>query len=314
MRFDKKRRRYVDDSGHILTPAEVRKHVTDYIDHQQADVKRKAEKLAIGALTVSAFFDFMRQKVTAWHALTGTIAYGGEGQMGREQWARINEKILSELSFLNQFEAQAEASFAAAETIAADVAASLEIPAGLETVVQERIAEALATAAPSEAATVARQAVTEALADSLGAEEAAFIAGQIEAVEASELIGGQIASRAQSYAGASFATFENNRMFQARDFGITLGRRDCIQDKGSCDECEGLATPDGEFIDIDEIPEIGDATCMSSCRCEISFAGAPSAFPDLGEHDAIFSAEHRAGRFGPGGLLPSNVNSEGRRN
>src|SRR5262249_44543664 len=103
------------------------------------------------------------------------------------------------------------------------------------------------------------------------------------AVYNAEISDEAIAARAASYAGAAWGTFENSRTQQAKDEGITLGRRDCINDKASCDECVALATPEGEFIDIDEIPEIGDATCLSNCRCEISFAGAPALEPYLGE-------------------------------
>ena len=140
-------------------------------------------------------------------------------------------------------------------------------------------------------------------------DEADEIAGSIDFDESDfeGLIGGTIASRAASYAMSAYATFENNRAQQARDVGVTFGRRDCLSDGASCSTCPELATPEGEYIPIDDITEVGDdGECNSNCRCEISFAEAEGFDvneADLGEHEAVFSEAHREARFGPGGIL-----------
>jgi len=56
------------------------------------------------------------------HQVTGAIAYGGQSQLNRERQKRINQKILSELAYLNEFEAQVEQSFAVVDRIADKVA------------------------------------------------------------------------------------------------------------------------------------------------------------------------------------------------
>src|SRR5688572_27608910 len=122
MRWDAKQRRYEDDNGRPLTSTEVKKHVQEFIESQQALIEKQAEKLLRDELTVAEFFAFMRQKVTAMHQVTGAIAYGGESQLTRERQQRINKKILSELEYLNEFEAQAERSFAVIDEIAEKVA------------------------------------------------------------------------------------------------------------------------------------------------------------------------------------------------
>jgi hypothetical protein len=122
MIWDAVQRRYEDSNGRALTPAEIKKHIQDFIKSEQALITKEAERLTSDEITVAEFFAFMRQKITAIHQIAGTVAYGGEAQMTRERQRRINEKILSELEYLNEFEVQAERSFAAIDVIADKVA------------------------------------------------------------------------------------------------------------------------------------------------------------------------------------------------
>lgn len=270
MKWDPVKRRYVDDNGRVMRSVEVRKHIDEYIAAEQKQVDRQSKKLFAGAITLAAFFEFMRHKITNWHGLAGTIAYGGEDLMGDTQNERINLKILSELAYLNEFETDAEASFAAAERLASEAVSSIEIPAGLESVAQERITEALLQAAPSEAEQVIKQATIEALADSLGAEEAAAVAETLTVGATEELIGGTIESRAGMYAESLFATFENSVRDRETDAGAVGVRRVSEDDSHSCEECPALAND--EFVPFDEITDIGDTICMSNCRCSFEFS------------------------------------------
>lgn len=128
MIWDAKQRRYEYDDGKPLTPAEVKKHIQDFIKSEQSLIAKEAEKLINDELTVAEFFNFMRHKVTAMHRITGTIAYGGESQLTRERQRRINQKILSELEYLNKFEEQVEQSFAVVDEIADKVALQARPP------------------------------------------------------------------------------------------------------------------------------------------------------------------------------------------
>lgn len=278
MKWDKKDRRYEDDNGRPVSPAEVRKHVDEYISHEKKDVERKAEKLFVGALTVSAFFEYLRQKVTAWHSVTGTMAYGGESQMDGKRWARVNETILSELTYLNEFETAVQASFTAAENIAGQTVAHLakDIPAGLESLVEERVTEALLRAAPSEAEAVIQATVREVLADSVGTEAASAVAEAVRIDKASaildDLIGGTIPNRSKMYTDASYSTYENNVAARETDAGA-LARRVCEEDEASCDDCVQAATDD--FMSLAEVSDIGSLQCLNNCRCfyEFSYEG-----------------------------------------
>jgi hypothetical protein len=278
MRFDPVKRRYFQGNRE-LSPAEVRKHVDQYVTAEQKEVDREAKRLLAGVITLAAFFEFMREKVQAWHVISGVIAYGGQSQMDSERWARIHEKVQSELTYLANFEQEAQASFTAAETAAKQAVEAIagQIPDGLETLVEERVTEALLTTAPSEAEAVATAAVEDALADSVGAETAAAVAEVVTLDKAGaildSLIGATIPSRAAMYPSAAYTTFETNVRERERDTGVTLARRVCAEDEASCDECVEAATD--EYMPLDEVSDIGSLTCMNNCRCffEFSFEG-----------------------------------------
>lgn len=107
MKFNTKKRHYVDDRGRVIPAKEIRKHVNDWIEAEREEVVKEAEKVAVGTLAVSAFFSFMRDKIQNWHEVAGVVAYGGEAQMDEERWARIEEKVQSELNYLDGFEQDA---------------------------------------------------------------------------------------------------------------------------------------------------------------------------------------------------------------
>lgn len=276
MNFHSQKRRFVDPSGRVIPKAEVRRHIDDYITEEQKEVDRESQKLLLGVVSLAAFFEFMREKIQAWHGITGSIAYGGHDQMTPERWARIEAKVQSEIDYLAGFQQAAEESYAATQTVAADVVKSIadQIPAGLETVVEERVAKALAVAAPSEAEAVIQDAIENVLADSVGAEEAALIADAVVIDKASvildQLMGATIPSRASMYADAAYPTYENNVAAREADAGVTLARRVCEEDEASCDECVAAATE--EYLPLDEVSDIGSLTCMSNCRCSYEFS------------------------------------------
>lgn len=278
MIYDPKRRAYIE-KGHILTPQEIRDRIETYIDSEKKEVDRQSALLLAGAITIAAFFEFMREKVSTWHSVTGVIAYGGNSQMNVERWKRINEKVQSELRYLAGFEKVAEHSMRKTESVAAQIAKAVEanpsVPAGLESVVEERALAAVMEANAADRSVAVADAIKDALADSIGQEEAATVAAEVVPSVWDELLWGQLESRGRMYADAAYSTFANNEKASAGDVGLLRGRRICAEDDASCDECDTAATD--EYLSLDEITDIGDATCMSNCRCVIEFeyAGIP---------------------------------------
>jgi len=274
MRFDPKKRRYVDANGRVLTSREVRQEVEDYIHGEQKTVEAKASHLLAGSIGLAAFFSYMKGRVKEWHRVTGAIAYGGKAQLDAERTARIEKAIESEQEFLREFQQVTERSFAATQSIAKKVAASPDIPSGLESVVQKEVARALVTAAPSEAVMVARAAVEEVVADSVGADAARFAANDavdvVRTADAvSDLMGATIPSRAQMYTDAAYSTYENNVAAREQDAGAIAARRICEDDAASCDDCVQAATE--EFLSLGEVSDIGSLQCMNNCRCYYEF-------------------------------------------
>jgi len=280
MRFDPQKRRYVDSDGHIISPSQVRKEVIGYITQEQDRAKREAGKLLNGTVSLSAFFIFMRSRVEAWHNVAGSIAYGGKAQLDGERRARIAAKVKSEKAFLQDFEEQTRRSFAAARSIASQVAESVQtvpikamsehLTPAMKAKVQKRVLGNLLTSSPSEAKQNAKRAVVEAIADE--GLELITSSVSIDEATAADLIGGTIVSRAGMYPEAAYATFQNNVMAREFDSGVTLGRRICADDDASCEECVSAAADSAEFVPLDELDEIGSLQCMNNCRCEFEFS------------------------------------------
>lgn len=107
MRFDTKKRRYVDSRGRVMTSQQVRREVEDYVESEQEKVAEKAAQVAAGTIALGAFFAWMDGRVETWHKVTGAIAYGGKAQMNKERWARIDKQIQSEKEFLARFQTEA---------------------------------------------------------------------------------------------------------------------------------------------------------------------------------------------------------------
>jgi len=121
MQWDAEQRRYEDDDGNPLIPAEVRSEIHQFIEDQRTEVRRESARMLSGEIQPSVFFQYMRGRIDSWHSIAGAIAYGGEEQLDDERDARIEQRIQSELDFLDEFEQEAEASFEAVETIAEEV-------------------------------------------------------------------------------------------------------------------------------------------------------------------------------------------------
>lgn len=278
MRFDPKTRRYVNEQGRALSPAQVRKEVNDYITGEKERTQAKAQQLLSGNISLTSFFMYLKTRVEAWHEVAGSIAYGGKAQLDPERNKRIQTKINSELKYLREFQKQVKASFEAARKIASKVADSVEahplksftgkLTVSMRAKIEKRVFEDLIVANPSEAETVTRKAVNEVLEGI----EARLIAESISiaADDAADLIGATIASRAGMYADAAYSTYQNNEAAREFDSGVTLGRRVCEEDGASCDECVDAA--DTYFVPLDELPEIGSLQCLNNCRCYFEYA------------------------------------------
>lgn len=76
-----------------------------------------------------------------------------------------------------------------------------------------------------------------------------------------------VLQRAESYANAGRATYENTRVDNAKDkLNHTKARR-ILGDADSCPDCIAAAA-DG-WVDIEDVVEIGDSVCNVNCHCII---------------------------------------------
>jgi len=79
----------------------------------------------------------------------------------------------------------------------------------------------------------------------------------------------QLANRAQMYADASYATYQNSIALRERGAGVRLARR--VLDTGAqhCEDCPPLAALD--WVPIEELVPIGATDCQVQCRCTIEY-------------------------------------------
>lgn len=276
MRFNPKTRQYVNEQGHILSPAQIRKEVNNYINGEKERTQNQAQKLLKVEISLTSFFTQLKTRIEAWHEVAGSIAYGGKAQLDGERQARINTKIKSELEYLREFQKQAKASFQAARKIARDVAEEVKVEplksvpeklaANRRAEAERQLYEALIGASPSEADSVTRKVIDALLRDAgLAAKPITVDSGL-----AADLMGATIPSRAGMYADAAYSTFQNNEMAREFDSGVTLGRRICPEDDASCEDCVSAA--DTYFVPLDDLPEIGSLQCLNNCRCYFEYA------------------------------------------
>ena len=272
MKWNPQTRRYEDSKGKPIPESQIRQEVDDFISSNQDEVDNKTEELIAGTITVAAFFLFMRSLLTSMHGAAGVIAYGGEEQMGSKEWGRIAEKVASELAYLENFERQLLATQQATESLAVDAAALIarnaDVPAGLESVVEQRVLSALMQG------TSVEDAIAGALADSVGVDAAQGVAATVtadvlESQRMENLIWGQVSSRARMYPDAAWGTYQGSVKDRESGAGAVGVRRVCVGDDASCDECVELAVD--EYVGLADIVDIGNATCMSNCRCWLEF-------------------------------------------
>lgn len=90
-----------------------------------------------------------------------------------------------------------------------------------------------------------------------------------------DLSDAQIAVRADMYAQGVWSTYQRTLGLLADDTGMDEERNVTDPAAESCAECDGLEA-DG-WVDLDTLPEVGDRTCMSNCRCTIEYRRAGAA-------------------------------------
>jgi hypothetical protein len=92
---------------------------------------------------------------------------------------------------------------------------------------------------------------------------------QSGAIAGEEVSPAGISARARMYADAGYSQYAGQVKAREADAGAVGVRRVCLEDEASCQECVDLASED--YVPLSEITDIGDATCLSNCRCYMEF-------------------------------------------
>lgn len=273
MKWDAQKRRYIDSQGKPIPPAKVRQYVDQYIDGVQEEIDSKADELLLGTLTVAGFFAFLRDMVMSIHGNASALARGGQKNA---DWGRVSERIRGEYDYLDNFEREVGRAFQAAKSIAQDAAliASPQVPAGLETAVEERVLAAVVKNSVSDLKPAITEAVRDVLANSIGKEAAQSVASSVvenvlETERMKDLIWGDVKNRSRMYAEAGWSTYENEVKERESEAGAVGVRRITEADGNVCDGCAGAATE--EYLPMDEVSDIGVFECGGRDRCHFEF-------------------------------------------
>lgn len=267
MEWDAQRRVYVNN-GKDVSPRQLREWIDSAIGNAQEEVDQESTKLLEGSITVAAFFLFLGSLITSMHIASSLIAYGGEDEMNGTRWGRIDEKLSSELAYLEAFKEQVQESETVTQSLAEFIANS---SGATDTrIAAQTISEVIQAEGRADIVTTVDGALESAGVVESNLEVRTIIDSFGERIES--IIWGEVESRARSYPDAAFATYENSVKDREIDAGVIGVRRVSEDDAASCDECPALAND--EYVSMDEITDIGDTICSANCRCYYEFEAA----------------------------------------
>lgn len=249
MIWDARRRVYVRPDGSIVSPAELRRLIETYIGTQKLEIENEWDDVLIAGASpplITRFFQYLREKIRTMHGAAGLTAYGNE--MNPERWARISGKVASEIAYADEFERA--------------VSRSREVA--------DDLIEAMAVRAPAVASEIIERTILANPPSRLAEALSSVAEVQVEQRPVwDEMIWGQVGSRARLYADSVYATHENSVRDREQDAGVIRGRRVTEGDDSVCPGCEAAASD--EYVPLGELLDIGDADCMTRCRCTIEF-------------------------------------------
>jgi hypothetical protein len=251
---------------------DARDKVDYYITSEQEDVRKKAEEMLAGVITIAAFFAFMRKRLTLWHNAAASLAFDGLHNLTSSAHSKLQQTIENEIHYLDSMRTTVEQTSAVASRLASQIVKqSLGLRGGIAGDARDNVEKALMRSAPSQAIDNAVDALKDILPEDLISEEdlKQHILQTVPLDNLTDLKGGTIPSRAASYANAAYSTFQNSLLEKNVGNGIRLARRACMEDKESCSECVDEAERD--WVDVRTIPAIGSLKCRNHCRCAIEY-------------------------------------------
>lgn len=238
MKWDRERRVYVDDQGRTVPMVRVRRWLEEFIKANQDEIDAESSELINGLASaglIAAFFASLKRRIAAMHGAVGVVAYGGEKEMTPERWGRVGNRIAEEVAYATAFQEAVERS----REITDAILQSVPLESRLEV----------------ERALILPNAVTT------------VVIPEIPAWD--EMIWGQVGSRARLYADSVYGTHENSVRAREQDAGVLKGRRVTEGDENVCPGCEAAASD--EYVPLEQLLDIGDADCLTRCRCTIEF-------------------------------------------
>lgn len=104
--WDARARQYRAATGRFVPRTAVRQALDEVIDLQAAEIRRDAERLQAGKLTLIEWQLRMEKSIKLIHTASAAIAAGGWAQATAKDWSIAAAKIRQEYKFLNRFARQ----------------------------------------------------------------------------------------------------------------------------------------------------------------------------------------------------------------
>lgn len=265
MTWNPEARQYEDAYGNAIPPAQVREWIDSFIANSQSEIDDESDNLLSGAITTAAFFAFLGSLITSMHIASSLIACGGEDEMNSTCWSRLDQKLSSELAYLEAFREKVVEAEIVTESLASFVT-NTTAPG------RAGVSEAVASAIRAEGRADIAATVGSAL-ESVGVTESGIEVGAVIdsfGARIQDIIWGEVNGRAVSYPHAAYSTYENSVKSRETDAGAIGVAYVCENDESSCEDCPTFDT-NGEYVSMEEVTDIGAGACGVRCRCSYLF-------------------------------------------
>lgn len=106
MKWDGKKRRYLDAAGRAVSPQKVRRSVEEATAKASERLSAIAEEYRRGRINAAEWFIQTRDELSGMHTALGMIAHGGKSQMSPARWGTVGQRVRYELDFLRRARAR----------------------------------------------------------------------------------------------------------------------------------------------------------------------------------------------------------------
>ena len=107
-RWNPRAQRYIAPTGRFVSQKAVRKVLDDALENAGKEIRRLADDLRAGRISLAEWQRGMRDALTARYTYSSAIAKGGWRQMSPSDWGRVGAEVRKQLGYLRNFAKEIE--------------------------------------------------------------------------------------------------------------------------------------------------------------------------------------------------------------